>query len=89
MYRVTRAMTDFFGPWVFDAPKYLILNFALGGTYPFKTNGMREPYYGLPDGTVQMIRRDEIRLAIDWVKVTNNTTAGVVEHGPPSTTNWQ
>ena len=76
MYRVTRAMTDFFGPWAFDTPKFLILNFALGGTYPFKTNGIREPYYGLPDGTVQMIQRDEIKLAIDWVKVTRNTAAG-------------
>ena len=27
-YRVTRQMTDFFGPWVFDNHKYLILNFT-------------------------------------------------------------
>lgn len=84
MYRVTRAMTNFFGSWVFDTPKFLILNFALGGTYPFKTNGIREPYYGLPEQTVQMIQRDQIKLAIDWVKVTRNTMAGVVDLPSPA-----
>jgi beta-glucanase (GH16 family) len=69
-YRVTRQMTDFFGPWVFDDDKFLILNFALGGTYPFKTNGVQEPYYGLPQSTVDLIRQDEIKVAIDWVRVT-------------------
>lgn len=69
-YRVTRQMTDFFGPWVFDNDKFLILNFALGGTYPFKTNGIQEPYYGLPQSTVDLIRQDKVRVAIDWVRVT-------------------
>ncbi len=69
MYRVTRAMTDFFGPWAFDTRKFLILNFALGGVYPFKTNGVQVPYYGLPEATVQQIRDDEVMVAIDWVKV--------------------
>jgi beta-glucanase (GH16 family) len=76
MYRVTRAMTDFFGPWVFDTPKFLILNFALGGTYPFKTNGIREPYYGLDYQTVQSIARDQIWLAVDWIKVLRNAATG-------------
>lgn len=70
IYRVTRPMTEFFGPWVFDNPKFLILNFALGGTYPFKTNGVREPYYGLPASTVDLIKHDKIEIAIDWVRVT-------------------
>lgn len=70
VFRVTRPMTDFFGPWVFDNSKYLILNFALGGTYPFKTNGVRSPYYGLPGRTVQLIREDRVRMLVDWVQVT-------------------
>jgi len=73
VYRVTRPMIDFFGPWVFDNDKYLILNFALGGTYPFKTNGTQEPYYGLPASTVEIIKQDEIKIAIDWVRVTTET----------------
>ncbi len=70
IYRVTRPMIDFFGPWVFDNPKFLILNFALGGTYPFKTNGVRQPYYGLPAPTVDLIKQDKIRITVDWVRVT-------------------
>lgn len=70
VFRVTRPMTDFFGPWVFDNRKYLILNFALGGTYPFKTNGVRSPYYGLPERTVQLITEDRVRMLVDWVQVT-------------------
>lgn len=69
IYRVTRPMVDFFGPWVFDNHKYLILNFALGGTYPFKTNGARSPYYGIPEETVQMITNNEVKLVVDWIKV--------------------
>jgi beta-glucanase (GH16 family) len=69
VFRVTRPMTDFFGPWVFDNNKYLILNFALGGTYPFKTNGVRTPYYGLPEATVQQIRDDDVSVMVDWVQV--------------------
>lgn len=70
VYRVTRPMTDFFGPWVFDNRKHLILNFALGGTYPFKTNGVPKPYYGLPASSVELIKKEEVRIAIDWVRVT-------------------
>jgi beta-glucanase (GH16 family) len=69
IYRVTRPMTAFFGPWVFDNHKFLILNCALGGTYPFKTNGVETPYYGLPEPTVQMIKENQLKLIVDWVKV--------------------
>lgn len=69
LFRVTRPMIDFFGPWVFDNDKYLILNFALGGTYPFKVNGVRDPYYGLPEATVQLIQQDQVRMLVDWVRV--------------------
>lgn len=70
VYRVTRPMTDFFGPWVFDDDKFLILNCALGGRYPFKINGVQEPYYGLPEPTVELIKREEVSVAVDWVRVT-------------------
>lgn len=69
VYRVTRPMVEFYGKWVFDGSNYLILNFALGGTYPFKTNGVHKPYFGIPESTVEAIRRDQIRLLVDWVKV--------------------
>jgi beta-glucanase (GH16 family) len=70
IYRATRPMIEYYGPWVFNSSKYLILNFALGGTYPFKTNGVRSPYYGIPEETVQAIRNNEIQMLVDWVQVT-------------------
>ncbi len=79
IFRITRSMTDFFGPWVFDDNKYLILNFALGGIYPFKTNGIRNPYYGLPEPTVQKIREDKGRVVVDWVQVSRNRSHKDVE----------
>jgi beta-glucanase (GH16 family) len=69
VYRVTRPMVEFYGKWAFDNSNYLILNFALGGVYPFKTNGIHEPYFGIPESTVEAIRHDQIRLLVDWVKV--------------------
>jgi beta-glucanase (GH16 family) len=70
IYRATCEMIKFYGDWVFDKKKFLILNFALGGTYPFKTNGIRFPYYGIPDTTVKSIQNNEIKMLVDWVKVT-------------------
>jgi beta-glucanase (GH16 family) len=70
MYRVTRPMVEFHGKWVFANLKYLILNFALGGTYPFKVNGIQTPYYGLSEATVQKIRHHQAKVLVDWVKVT-------------------
>lgn len=69
VYRVTRPMVEFFGPWVFNNEKYLILNLALGGVYPFKTNGIRSPYNGIPQETVAKIKNDQARVMIDWVRV--------------------
>lgn len=69
IYRVNRPMVDFLGPWVFDDEKYLILNLAIGGTYPFKNHGIAEPYYGLPHETVETIRDGQARVYVDWVRV--------------------
>ncbi len=70
IYRVTRPMVEYFGPWTFNNPKYVILNFALGGIYPYKINNVHRPYYGLPDCTVQAIQNNQVRMLVDWVKVT-------------------
>jgi beta-glucanase (GH16 family) len=67
--RVTRPMVDFFGSWEFDDDKFLILNVALGGTYPFKTNGISTPYYGLAAETVDAISQDRAVVLVDWVRV--------------------
>ncbi len=66
-FRVNRPMVDFRGAWVFDHEMYLVLNVAVGGTYPFKINGTRSPYYGVAEETVDAIRRTG-ELLVDWVK---------------------
>jgi hypothetical protein len=69
VYRVTRAMVEFYAPWRFGTPQHLILNFAVGGIYPYKTNGIGKPYKGLPQDTVDRIKRGEISMEVDWVRV--------------------
>lgn len=70
VYRATRPMIENYGRWAFDNDKYLILNLAIGGAYPLKVNGARTPYPGLPQSTVDAIRRDGARVLVDWVRVT-------------------
>lgn len=72
VYRVTKPLIKYFGQWVYDQPKYIILNFALGGGYPYKINGVKQPYFGLPDETVQAIRRNEVRFMIDWIRISHS-----------------
>ena len=79
VYRVTRPMVHFFGPWVFDDNKYLILNFAIGGTYPFKTSGEQTPYYGLPESTVQTIKDNQVKIIVDWVQVRGLTNSFITQ----------
>lgn len=69
IYRVTRPMVEYYGEWRFDTPKHLILNFALGGVYPLKTNGIEQPWLGLPAATAEAIRAGEIAMWVDWVRV--------------------
>ena len=69
MFRVTKPMTQFFGTWAFDNPKFLILNFAVGGVFPFKINGIKEPYYGLSASTLDAIKNNKSKMLVDWVKV--------------------
>jgi len=69
IYRVTRPMVEHYGKWAFDNPKFLILNFALGGAYPYKTNGVEKPYNGIPESTVQLIKDGKAEVLIDWVLI--------------------
>ena len=68
-YRVTRPMVEHYGKWAFDTPKFVIANFALGGAYPYKTNLIEKPYNGLPAATVDRIKREELAMEVDWVRV--------------------
>lgn len=70
MFRVTRKMVTHYGKWAFNNKKYLILNYALGGAYPVKINGVKKPYYGLPEATANMVKNGEAKMFIDWVRVT-------------------
>ena len=70
-YRVTRPKIEYLDDWRFDNPMHLILNFAVGGAYPRKVNGIKsKPYVGLPQETVEAIKRGEPAMFVDWVKVT-------------------
>lgn len=69
IYRVTREMVEFYDKWRFDTPQHVILNFAVGGIYPLKTNGIRQPYTGVPAETVERIRMGELAMEVDWVRV--------------------
>jgi len=69
MFRVTKPMTQFFGTWAFDNPKFMILNFAVGGIYPFKINGIKSPYYGLSSSTFEAIKNNQCKMLVDWVRV--------------------
>ena len=69
-YRATRPMIEIYGRWAYDEPKFLILNLALGGAYPYKTNGVTAPQRGLPAETIAKIEAGEGVVLVDWVKVT-------------------
>jgi beta-glucanase (GH16 family) len=69
-YRVTRNAVERYGRWAYDNPKFLILNLALGGQYPQSVNKVAEPYVGLPQSTVDLIKSNKAVMAVDWVRVT-------------------
>jgi len=69
VYRATREMVERYGAWAFDNPKHVILNFALGGAYPRSVNHVDEPYPGLSPVAIDLIKQDEARFVVDWVKV--------------------
>ncbi len=69
-YRPTRADVEKYGRWAYDTPKFLILNFALGGQYPQGVNKVAAPYPGLPQSTVDLLKTGNVRMLVDWVRVT-------------------
>lgn len=69
MFRVTKTMAQHYGKWAFDNQQYLILNFALGGGYPVKINGVKQPY-GLPQSSVELVKNGQAKMLVDWVRVT-------------------
>ncbi len=69
-YTVTRAMVEKYGRWAFDNPKFIILNFALGGGYPAGVNKVKAPYFGISDSTVNKIKAGQAKVFVDWVLVT-------------------
>jgi beta-glucanase (GH16 family) len=71
-YTVTRAMVEHYGRWAYDNPKYIILNFALGGGYPYGVNKVTTPYYGLSQSSVDKIKQGKALMQVDWVLVTKN-----------------
>ena len=72
IYRVTREMVEKHGKWAFDNPKHVIVNFALGGDYPFGVNKVSTPYRGLPESTVRAIQDGKVMMLVDWVRVTSD-----------------
>jgi len=71
-YTVTKAMVEKYGRWAFDNPKFIILNFALGGGYPNGVNKITSPYFGISQATVDKIKAGKAKVLVDWVLVTRN-----------------
>lgn len=68
-YRPSRADVERYGAWVYDTPEFLIVNFALGGQYPQSVNRITSPYPGLPQSTVDRLMSGQVRMLVDWVRV--------------------
>lgn len=71
-YTVTKAMVEKYGRWAFDNPKFIILNFALGGGYPNGVNKITSPYFGISQATVDKIKAGKAKVLVDWVLVTRD-----------------
>ncbi len=70
MFRVTKTMAAKYGKWAFDSNKFLVLNYALGGAYPQKINGIKNPFYGLSAPALEAVKNNKARMYVDWVKIT-------------------
>ena len=68
-FRIPKTNVEFFGEWVFDNPQFVVLNFAVGGIYPKKINGIDQPYTGMPQETADRIAAGELAMEVDWVRV--------------------
>ncbi|HEY2431589.1 MAG TPA: glycoside hydrolase family 16 protein [Vicinamibacterales bacterium] len=70
IYRASRADVEKYGRWAYDNPKHLIVNLALGGGYPHGVNHVEQPYFGLPQTTVDAVKAGKADTLVDWVRVT-------------------
>ncbi|MET0405257.1 MAG: family 16 glycosylhydrolase [Cystobacter sp.] len=64
----TKGEVNRYGNWVYDKPYYIILNLAVGGTYPQGVNGASYPYPGVPQSTADLIRNTPQTMEVDWVR---------------------
>jgi len=71
-YTVTREMVEKYGRWAYDNPKFIILNFALGGGYPNGVNKITVPYFGLSQTSFDRVKAGQAKVLVDWVLVTRN-----------------
>lgn len=71
-YTVTREMVEKYGRWAFDNPKFIIVNFALGGGYPNGVNKITSPYFGLSQQSVDKVKARQAKTLVDWVLVTKS-----------------
>lgn len=69
-YTVTKAMVEKYGRWAYDNPKFLIVNFAIGGVYPNNVNKIAQPYFGLSQSSVDKIKAGKAKVLVDWIRVT-------------------
>jgi beta-glucanase (GH16 family) len=69
-WRIDRATVETKGRWAYDTPKFLIVNQAIGGSYPHAVNHAEQPYLGLPQSTVDMIDAGRAVMLVDWIRVT-------------------
>jgi beta-glucanase (GH16 family) len=69
-YTVRRPTVEHYGRWAFENSKFIILNFALGGGYPYGVNKIKAPYYGLSKSSADKIKAGEAKVLVDWVLVT-------------------
>lgn len=69
-WHVDRASVETRGAWAFDTPKFLIVNQAIGGSYPHAVNHTDAPYLGLPQSTVDTIAAGRAAMLVDWIRVT-------------------
>lgn len=70
-WRVDRATVETRGAWAYDTPKFLIVNQAIGGSYPHAVNHAEQPYLGVPQSTVETIDAGRAVMLVDWIRVTS------------------
>ncbi|MBZ4334909.1 glycoside hydrolase family 16 protein [Corallococcus interemptor] len=65
----TREEVERHGAWAYDKPLFIIFNFAVGGGYPEGVNKTKEPYFGVPQATADLLRDTPQTMEVDWVRV--------------------